>query len=1072
MNICIDEAIATLPQPGFMPGKHLPASVLAEFRQSAVPDRLTFVNVSWVDGEEAVLLLAEEAMHQAQKVTTYITKAAASVLDRYKFAAAGGWVSYGTCLTYEYLPVAHFKPSRPRKSVEPRGFGKPDKVKVIKYETPAKCPALPILPYVDEESAQIIYTRYNFEPLEGESFWEAVQRTDTPIAITEGLKKALAVIAHGIPAIAVRGRTQWRTTGTDELHSIIAQLAMPGRTVFIAFDQDEKLKTQIDTRKQATKLGIALAKYGCKPKYLIWDKSLGKGIDDVLYCQGVNAQAWMDVALLDARDLHQYRKEGMQSAALETIRRLSASSFPIERFTEGEYIPELPCLQQGTLHVLNANMNAGKTTRIGRDWITEVRQRGWFTIVLAPLNSLGEQTAEVWGFPHIHDFETTPEHQRLLWSQANQSQGIVMCPDSLHRLPNWVLDRPVLFVLDEGNQVIKHLVEGNTLGDRWSDIVDRFGTIALHAARTGAIVLSEDGLPDRAINFIQRVSCTSTVRIFRHFKRSATWDCTTMSGHVSGFRGKLLQAAQRGDRILFVTTSQQECRRLERVLKNVASHLRVVRIDSQTNQCGAFREFFKNPDKWIENNQPDVLILSPSVKSGVSIQGNVDAKDAYFKSVWGYFPSLDTASQMQLLGRYRPAVPRFTFVPPLILASGDESLYKPRAIVRKLQYNAQVMNQIYGIAPLLDKERNEHHLALEAAVQEYLATEQSISGAQKMIARDALIDRLQIAGHCVKTERVTTCSEITQLWNQAGNEIWWEDSEEGASAAVDPAIHTAEWAYAVNNALESTHIDRVLASKVLLRDEFPGIAFDTPQEWYEAIYKDYGTMRRGIRLQVRAENLESSKERDRAAVNSILTSDIRALHRLPKHHVKALILKKIGTLTLLDGKPYDDNDPRAVAVKREALYFAKEINYWLRLTITENQGVVDICNKLLRKFGLLVEKKEQFGDIKRRKVGRRGEQHWIYWFDPTPHSVRARLLDAARCKLSESVSTICNGDRNMYIQNVDTPPLFPPVSTDAEGRVSVGVPVNLTSSSHSLPNPADVGDYRYPISSMEDGFSA
>jgi len=61
-----------------------------------------------------------------------------------------------------------------------------------------------------------------------------------------------------------------------------------------------------------------------------------------------------------------------------------------------------------------------------------------------------------------------------------------------------------------------------------------------------------------------------------------------------------------------------------------------VRIDSETNEQGKFKGFFETPDRWLETNQPNILILSPSAKSGVSIEGGVSVEDAYFDSIWGY----------------------------------------------------------------------------------------------------------------------------------------------------------------------------------------------------------------------------------------------------------------------------------------------------------------------------------------------------------------------------------------------------------------------------------------------------
>lgn len=244
--------------------RNFPEFVLEEFRLSSIPNRLTKANVEWLEGEEAVVVLAQEAMVQAQKVDSYVTTAAARWRKKYQFAAAGGWATTGCNLDGTPAHIYYFKPKEPRKRSQ--GFGgNTQKTKVIKYETPALCPAPPILPWVDAQTAQAIYRRYNLKPLPGEFFWQTIQRSNVEIAITEGFKKALSLLAQGIPAIAIRGITQWRTPKTDDLHPIIAQLATAGRRVYIVFDQDEKAKTQAAVRNQAIKLGHALVGCQCKP---------------------------------------------------------------------------------------------------------------------------------------------------------------------------------------------------------------------------------------------------------------------------------------------------------------------------------------------------------------------------------------------------------------------------------------------------------------------------------------------------------------------------------------------------------------------------------------------------------------------------------------------------------------------------------------------------------------------------------------------------------------------------------------------------------------------------------------
>ena len=987
---------------------------LDEFRRSAIPDRLTLANVQWIEGDAAVELLASEAVANVQRVESYTTNPARQILDRYQFMAAGAWYAVGTTLDGGVGSIPYVKPLYPREATEYRGFGSAPKVKPIKYETSQGMEAAPLLPWVVKEDAQFIYDRYDVTPEPGESFWQVVKRCCIPIALTEGWKKAVSLCSHGIPAIALRGITQWHQKGVKTIHPIIAALLSPGQKVFIVFDQDEKESTQKNVRQQILGLGAAVEKVGCKPHVALWNGATGKGIDDALFGLGEGAQIWLDAVITDAIDLATYKRDSRILKALENLKRLQTLSYPVERATQGEYLPTLPELQTGAIHVLSANMNAGKTTRIGADW---VKSSIAFNLVLSPTNATGQQTAHNWDLPHIHNYGTDAKNQTALWADAVHRGGLVMCAESLHRLPNWLWSKSVNLILDEANQVIHSLTQGDTLGSRYADILEQFTAAARHAIQTGAIVLSEDGLPDRAVRFIQSVSGGETVRVFTHKKKSDPWNVILCRGGASGFRAKLLEAVATGNRIIYVASSQREGARVERAIrKRQGQECCVVRIDSDTNEKGEFTPFFEQPDQWLQRKQPDVLILSPSAKSGVSIEGGVSIQNAYFGSVWGYFPVLGTDTHSQLLGRYRPSVPRIVFCPDFILSDGDESLLSPRVIKRRLGLNAKAIAEVYGVGELLTASDDDAELkgTIQTAVLDYLASALATLGNQKLIAHIALTQRLKSAGHIVTSAALPKDEETTKLWKAITEEIEREECTEIAEVDVNDD-DTIEEARRKLSGLDVSRADRIHARKVIYRDQFPGVMFDCPEECYQALTRDYGAMARGVRLQAKAENLDGAKNDDDAAVRAILSGNVKAIHRLPRTYVQTLLVGQSGVLNLLDGETYSNADPRCQRVKEWAVRFSNEIFYWLRLTIDDEQTPIEIAHKLLKKLGLERDKTDRPGAIQMvDRPGKRGENSERFQVDMEFDPIRSRLLEAAQRKLSESVTPFCKKRFYLY----------------------------------------------------------
>ncbi len=420
----------------------------------------------------------------------------------------------------------------------------------------------------------------------------------------------------------------------------------------------------------------------------------------------------------------------------------------------------------------------------------------------------------------------------------------------------------------------------------------------------------------------------------------------------------------------------------------------------------------------------------------------MEVETAYFAAVWGYFPTLATDTHMQMLGRFRPSVPRVVFCPDFALSSGDEALLHPRAIKRRLQGNAKAIAGVYGLDELLEAtgDRSELMATVEAAVMDYLAQSLSVAGAQKSILNLALVQRLEQAGHSVTEAAIGKDATTAHLWREIQEQLWREEAAAIASATIDSEHHTPAWAHNALDSLECSLETRTTARKVLWRDEFPGVMFDDAEECYRALCEDYGSMRRGVRSQAQAENLDGTKEADRAATEAILKGNIRALHRLPKAYAKSVLRAKSGVLELLDGSPYNNVDARAIAVKKFALQFAREIFYYLRLQIKESDTPVQICHKLLGQFGLERDREDRPGAIVEvGRPGKRGEQRDRSYlinleFDP----LRTRLLEAARRKLSESVSST-RIDVDLPLRTTDTSPQSPSIEDfAAAGRVKWG----------------------------------
>jgi hypothetical protein len=86
----------------------------------------------------------------------------------------------------------------------------------------------------------------------------------SPIFITEGEKKALALSQLGLAVVGIGGVWGWKVEDTDELIEDLSFIDLTGREAFIVFDYDRKPETRLQTAEAARRLARALRKVGAK----------------------------------------------------------------------------------------------------------------------------------------------------------------------------------------------------------------------------------------------------------------------------------------------------------------------------------------------------------------------------------------------------------------------------------------------------------------------------------------------------------------------------------------------------------------------------------------------------------------------------------------------------------------------------------------------------------------------------------------------------------------------------------------------------------------------------------------
>jgi putative DNA primase/helicase len=267
-----------------------------ELKASAIADDIAALNFrTWNpfnenDLDDVFTLLVLEPEHRNNG-----TLAGRSANDLANTLRSGGWIFEG------YMGVS-VKPDSPRKNAEG---------KVIKYESPRGTGNQQLfVPRVSVRVASEIARKLgmvrDLSPVlaseaEDVGFWDWFLSTGLPLIITEGAKKAAALVSAGYPAIALNGVWGWGTNEKDMFGEIERgdrgeslkilnpdlEPFLDDREIVLAFDRDdspvtirkvEAAKTRFREEMEGVVAGVTQIKW-----------SGYKGIDDFIAAKGVKA---------------------------------------------------------------------------------------------------------------------------------------------------------------------------------------------------------------------------------------------------------------------------------------------------------------------------------------------------------------------------------------------------------------------------------------------------------------------------------------------------------------------------------------------------------------------------------------------------------------------------------------------------------------------------------------------------------------------------------------------------------------------------------------------------------------
>ena len=620
---------------------------LGEWRASGVDEELTQLNVVSLQGDSA----AEYLLYSNSIPRRNDGRVSEGFLQRYAHTNAGGWWCSGIdVLSGEEDIWGCFKPDLPRN----------DRSKTIKYEHPPKTATglfalkVPLkLWFKIANRAGITIAEEQIDRSSADlGFWQwAIAHPEVPLCLTEGAKKAGALLSAGYAAIALPGiNNGYRTPkneygkriGRSHLIPQLAKLATPGRKIHLVFDRDDKPKTIKAVNAAIKKTGYLLQKAGCQVMVVAWDSSLGKGVDDLIAERG---QDCFDRAYQDALDLETWKAKAWTQLTYAT--KIQVHS---------RYLPELNIPDNTKLVGIKSPKGTGKTVALTKV-VTEAIAKGAKILVIGHRVQLVKELCRRFDINYVSE---QSDRQQI-------DNGYGLCIDSLHSYSqarfnpdDWSNS---LVIIDEVEQVLWHALNSSTCKDRRVEILKSFKALMQNVLAGGQVYVADADLSDITLDYLVSLS---GLEIEPYIVQN-TWNCDRQSWQAYSYTGKTPQKLvgnlethieQGGKPLICLSaqklTSKWGTQTLETYLQQKFPTHKILRIDSESLADPQHPAYgcISNLEKVLV--QYDVVLASPSIETGISIE-----IENHFTSVWAIAQGVQAENTVrQTLSRLRHNVPR------------------------------------------------------------------------------------------------------------------------------------------------------------------------------------------------------------------------------------------------------------------------------------------------------------------------------------------------------------------------------------------------------------------------------
>ncbi|MDZ7960761.1 MAG: plasmid replication protein, CyRepA1 family [Aulosira sp. DedQUE10] len=305
-------------------------------------------------------------------------------------------------------------------------------------------------------------------------------------------------------------------------------------------------------------------------------------------------------------------------------------------------------------------------------------------------NSLCQQFAANTGADFVWGNGTeSVEVLRGRWDKVNTWSASSI--ESIIKFP----PKPIL-VLEEVSKVVESMVTGSTCRQFRTQIMEKFQE---HLRFASKIICLDADIRAVDIKYLQELSEHKAHLIVNEYRKGG-WACSFLN--VEGkprskkaIDDSLIGSVAEGKKVFVVSDAKATLNNFYRRFKKSVPEDKILLIDGDrvTDKCPRVSEFLKDPSAWIEANQPQIILGSPTIESSVSVDSH-----GYFNEVYGLFYGvINHQSVIQMLARLRDnEVPRKIHIAPYakITDEGSRSPLPERVRETLSNDHAETLNKL------------------------------------------------------------------------------------------------------------------------------------------------------------------------------------------------------------------------------------------------------------------------------------------------------------------------------------------------------------------------------------------